>query len=134
MMESARDFMKDLSPILHQVGLDAVHKMNELDQKGYFEYLRELGKLADAWVQNFTAQDIIRMRESLPHLAGTLRNLTDPALLKGISHLMETLKTVQPDDRLDDKSLWKLFMELKSPEVRKTLSYSIRLLKSLNNS
>ncbi|HNY03130.1 MAG TPA: hypothetical protein PKG48_11110, partial [Bacteroidales bacterium] len=32
MMESARDFMADVSPIIHQVGLDAVHKMNELEQ------------------------------------------------------------------------------------------------------
>jgi len=133
MMESARDFMKDASPILHQIGLDAVHKMNELDQKGYFEYLKELGRLADAWVENFTPGDVARLRESLPQLAGTLRNLTDPALLKGISHLTETLKTVQPDDRLDDRSLWKILMDLRSPEVRKTLSYSLRFVKALNH-
>lgn len=133
MMESARDFMKDASPILHQIGLDAVHKMNELDQKGYFEYLKELGRLADAWVENFTPGDVARLRESLPQLAGTVRNLTDPALLKGISHLTETLKTVQPDDRLDDRSLWKILMDLRSREVRKTLSYSLRFVKALNH-
>ena len=33
MLESAKDFMKDISPVLHQIGLDAVNKMNELDQQ-----------------------------------------------------------------------------------------------------
>src|SRR5512142_2496718 len=55
MMESARDFMKDATPILHQAGLDAVKKMNELDQKGYFEYMRQLGRIMDKWIQTFTA-------------------------------------------------------------------------------
>ncbi len=95
MMESAKDFMKDLSPILHQVGLDAVNKMNELDQKGYFEALRQMGTMADKWVQ--------------------------------------ALSTVKMDDKTDDKSMWQLMKELRSPEVRKSLSYALRLVKEVNS-
>jgi uncharacterized protein YjgD (DUF1641 family) len=36
------------------------------------------------------------------------------------------------DDRLDNKSLWKIFLQLKSPEVRKSISYSLRLLQAIN--
>jgi len=35
LMESAKDFFKDASPIFRQIGLDTVNKMNELEQRGY---------------------------------------------------------------------------------------------------
>ena len=95
MLESARDFMKDVSPILHQVGLDAVHKMNELDKKGYFEFLTSAGKALDKFVH--------------------------------------AMNTVQPDEKLDNKSMWQLMKEMRSPEVRRSLSYSLRLLKAMQS-
>jgi hypothetical protein len=103
MLESARDFIKDVSPILHQAGLDAVNKMNELDSRGVIENLKDI--------------------------AG---NLTNPELLYALNRATKAMAEVKMDDKLDNKSLWKLLQELKSPEVRKSLSYSIRLLKELN--
>jgi len=132
MMESAKDFLKDVSPILHQVGLDAVNKMNELDGKGYFEYIRELGKFAETWMETFTVEDMKRVREGLPHLAGVIRNVTDPDFLQAIDKATLALATVKMDDKLDNRSFWKLMMDMKSPEVRKSISYSLRLLKAIN--
>ncbi len=134
MMESARDFMKDLSPVLHQIGLDAVHKMNELDQKGYFEYLRETGRLADTWVASFPASDMAKLRENIPLLASTLRNLTDPALLQGLNRIVAAMQEVKMDEKTDHRSWWSLIKEMNSKEFRKTLSYSLRLIKTINNS
>jgi uncharacterized protein YjgD (DUF1641 family) len=96
LLESARDFMKDVSPILHQVGLDAVTRMNELDRKGYFIFAADVLNLMDRFV-------------------------------------VATSK-VKMDDKLDNKSLFGILKELNSPEVRKSLSYSLRLLKEINKS
>lgn len=103
MMESARDFMKDVSPILHQVGLDAVNKMNELEQKGIFD-----------------------------SLGGIMRNLADPELLAAMNSMTRALATVKTDEKTDDKSLWQIFMQLRSPEIRRSISYSLRLLQAMN--
>jgi len=132
MMESAKDFMKDVTPILHQVGLDAVNKMNELDQKGYFEYIRELGNFVDKWVQVFTKDDLIRLQGNLENIAGIVRNLSDPELMKGLNNITLALTRVKPDETLDNKSLFGLFKQLNSPEVRKSLSYSLRLVQAMN--
>ncbi len=103
MLESARDFIKDVSPILHQAGLDAVNKMNELDSRGVIENLK-----------------------------GIAGNLSNPEFLYTMNRATKALAEVKMEDKLDNISLWKLLIELKSPEVRKSLSYSIRLLKELN--
>jgi uncharacterized protein YjgD (DUF1641 family) len=132
MMESAKDFMKDVSPVLHQVGLDAVNKMNELDEKGYFEYIRELGNFVDKWIQVFTKDDLIRLQNNLENVAGIVRNLSDPALMKSLNNMTLAIAGVKPDEKLDNKSLFGLFKQFNSPEVRKSLSYTLRLVQEIN--
>ena len=101
MLESARDFMKDISPVLHQVGLDAVNKMNELDQKGYFD-----------------------------EIAGIIRNLTQPGLLTSLNRTTKAIASIRMDDKLDNKSLFGIVKQLNSPDVRKSLSFALRLVEA----
>jgi len=131
LMESANDFMKDLTPVLHQVGLDAVNKMNELDQKGYFEYMRHMGRIADKWVQSFTPEDMQNIEANIGTFAGIVRRMTDPALVASLDRMTKVLAETRMDDKTDNKTLWQLMKEIRSPEVRKTLSYSLKLVKEI---
>jgi uncharacterized protein YjgD (DUF1641 family) len=100
LMESARDFMKDISPILHQTGLDAIVKMHELEQKGYF--------------------DIVR-------------NLASPGVLDTLGRLSNALAVVKMDEKLDNRSLFGLMKQLNSPEVRRSLSFMLRVLQAMGS-
>jgi uncharacterized protein YjgD (DUF1641 family) len=132
MMESARDFIKDVSPVLHQIGLDAVNKMNELDRKGYFEYLSAILRIMDKWIRTFTAEDLRNIENNLENIAGIIRNLTDPGFAGSLNRTTKALVEVKMDDKLDNKSLWKIFVQMRSPEVRKSISYSLRLIQAIN--
>ncbi|MFH1161630.1 MAG: hypothetical protein V1733_11905 [bacterium] len=103
MMESAKDFLKDAAPVFRQIGLDAVNKMNELDEKGYIDSFTTIAK-----------------------------NLTNKETVDAMVRLSQAMADVKMDNRLDDKSFWQLFKELRSPEVRKTISYTLRLLNEIN--
>jgi len=131
MMESARDFMKDVTPILHQVGLDAVNKMNELDQKGYFEYIRQLLHFMDKWVTVFTVEDLKRIEDNLESIAATLRNLSDPSLLAAMNKATRAMTEVKMEDDKNIPSLWQIFRQLRSKEVRKSISWSLRVVKEV---
>ena len=96
------DFMKDVTPILHQVGLDAINKMHELDQKGYFE--------------------------TLPRL---LKNLSDPALLAALTKVTKAVAEVKVESDKDILSMWQIMKLLRSKEVRKTLTYSLKVIKEI---
>jgi uncharacterized protein YjgD (DUF1641 family) len=134
MMESARDFMKDVTPILHQVGLDAVNKMNELDQKGYFEYLRQLSGFMDKWIQVFTVEDLKRVGDNLENIAGILRNLNDPALVASLNKATKAISGLRMDEHEEVPSMWKIFRQLRSKEVRKSISYSLRVVQEIAKS
>jgi len=103
MMESAKDFFKDATPIFQQIGLDTVNKMNELDQKGYIDSFLDI-----------------------------MKNLTQPDNVAALQRISQALNDVKMDDEKDDKSFWQLFKQLRSPEIRKSLSYSMRLLEEIN--
>lgn len=103
LMESAKDLAKDLTPIIRQIGLDVIQKMHELDEKGYIDSFMTIGK-----------------------------NLTSKETVDALVKLSQALNDVKMDDRVDDKSFWQLFKQMRSKEVRKSLSYSMRLLEEIN--
>jgi uncharacterized protein YjgD (DUF1641 family) len=133
MLESAKDFMKDISPVLHQVGLDAVNKMNELDQKGYFAYAGELMKFMDKFILAFTPDDLRHIQDNLGEMAGIVRNLTQPGLLAALNRASKVIAEVNMDETVDNKSLFGLLRQMNSPEIRKSLSYTLRLVKAISS-
>lgn len=133
MMESARDFMKDVSPILHQVGLDAVNKMNELDRKGYFDYIRQLSHLADKWIQTFTIEDLQKVENNLADIAGILRNLSNPKFIAVLNKTTRVITEVKMEDERDILSIWQIINQLRSKEVRKSISYVLKVAKNMGN-
>jgi uncharacterized protein YjgD (DUF1641 family) len=132
MLESLNDFMKDVTPILHQAGLDAIEKFHEFERKGYIDFVMQLGAVAGKFMQSFTAADLKRVEENIDLITGMLKDLTDTELLAAFSRSARVLREVKMDDQADDLSLWKIAMKMRSPEVRKSLSYSLRLLEAIN--
>ncbi len=132
LLESARDFMADISPVLHQVGLDAVNKMNELDQKGYFTFGAEMMKVMDKFIMAFTVEDLHNLQANAGTIAGIIRNLTRPEMITALNHTTMVLATVKMDEKLDNKSLFGIMKQLNSPDVRKSLSYTLRLIQAIN--
>ena len=103
MLESARDFMKDISPILHQVGLDAVNKMNELDQKGYFDIVRNLTQPDVIAALSRTSKAIawVKMDDKLDNksLFGLLKQLNSPDVRKSLSYALRLVQAMNEGDR-----------------------------------
>lgn len=133
-LRSVKDFMSDAGPIIQHLGVQFIHKMAEFDNKGYFEYLNQMGNLAETLVHNFTAQDLARLNKNLPVIINILKNITSEQNLRFIEKAVEISKIMKIDDTLDNKSLFGIYKELKSPEIRKSISFGLRLVKELDRS
>lgn len=131
MLESVVDLVKDLSPIVHDASIAVTEKLGQLDREGYFSYLNQLGLLAIEFKKNFTEKDITRLREEMPAVGAIVRNLSQPQVVNALATITETLSEMKLDDKLDNKSLFRLLRELNKPDVRKTLSFTLRLLAEL---
>ena len=102
-MESVLDFTNDATPIAREMMVDSIKKLHQLEENGTIDSLKKIGN-----------------------------NLSQPVIFRKLEKVTEALLTVEPDDVKDNKSLWKLFKDLRSPEIRKSLSYTMRLVKEIN--
>ena len=130
MLESANDFVKDVSPILHQVGLDGIKMANEFEQKGYFEFFGATMKIMDNIVSHFDKDDLQALADNIVTILETIKSLTQPDMLKAINSGIVVYKSIDVEN-VPEYSLFKAMMALNSKEMRRGLGFMITFLKNI---
>jgi uncharacterized protein YjgD (DUF1641 family) len=129
MFESTVDLVKDAAPIAREMIIDFIHKLHEYETKGYFEYMAELYHMIGEMHKHYTVDDLKALSSNMPSLFSLVRLLNDKSLMQSLEKVSGVLSTTKIDETIDNKSLYKIYKELKSPEVRKALSYTLRVIK-----
>lgn len=130
MMESASDLVKDVSPIIHQMGLQGISRMNELEQKGYIDFIKEIFSIADNVIQHFSKEDVRLLADNVVTILETVKNLTQPEMLGAMNNAVNIYKKIETNN-IPEYSLWKAFKEMRSPEMRKGIGFMITFLKNI---
>ena len=130
MMESVNDLAKDLSPILHQMGLDGIHMMNEFEQKGYFEFMKETMNIFDNVVAHFSAEDVKLLADNVVTILETVKNLTQPDMLKAINSGLIVYKSIEIED-VEEYSMWKAIRAMNSKEMKRGIGFMITFLQNI---
>ena len=130
-LESFTDLAKDVTPIIKQIGLDGVQKFHELEQKGYFELLNQLGKTFDLVLSKYSIEDIQKLSENLVPVIDTLSTIADPRILGKINAAAVALRDINTDE-IEDYSVWRLMKQLNKPEVRKSLGFIMAFINNVS--
>ena len=130
-LESFTDLAKDVTPIIKQIGLDGVQKFHELEQKGYFELLNQLGKTFDQVLSKYSIEDIEKLSENLVPVIDTLSTIADPRMLGKINAAAVALRDINTDE-IEDYSVWRLMKQLNKPEVRKSLGFIMAFINNVS--
>ncbi|NSW94087.1 MAG: DUF1641 domain-containing protein [Bacteroidales bacterium] len=130
-IESLTDLAKDLTPVIKQIGLDGVQKFNELDQKGYFEVLNQLGKTIDAILSKYGRENLEKISDNLIPVVDTLVNFADPKLLNKVNIAVNALKEIDPE-KIEGYSVWRLIRQMNKPEVKKSIGFMMEFLKRIS--
>ncbi len=131
MLESANDLMKDLGPIVNQVGLDAIHQMTLLEQKGYFEFIKEAKGIMDNVVEHFSPKDVRLLADNVVTILETVKSMTQPDMLSAMNNALTVFKSMETTD-IKEMSMWKAFREMNSKEMKKSIGFMIAFLKKLS--
>jgi len=131
-IESANDFMKDAGPIVQDVGLTSIKYLNELEQKGYFEFMKESGNILDKIVTTYSKEDMRLLADNVIVILDTVKNMTQPAMLGALNNAVSVFQHMDMEN-VPEYSMWKAFKELRSPELKKGLGFVITFLKNMSN-
>lgn len=128
--ESALDFFEDAKPISKELFNDALEKLDQLDQKGYFQFIKELMNVADRVVEHFSEEDVKVLGDNVITILETVKGLTQPDMLTALNNAVSIYQSIDPKDA-PQYSIWKVMRELNTPEMKKGIGFVITFLKKI---
>jgi uncharacterized protein YjgD (DUF1641 family) len=131
-MGSVLDLMRDVGPIANEVIIDATRKLNEFEQKGYFEFMKEFGNILDNVVTYYQVEDARMLADNVVAILDTVKNLTQPDMLKSVDNAVRVFSKLEMDD-IPSYSIFKVMRELNKPEMKKAFGFFITFMKNLSN-
>jgi len=129
--ESTTDFLKDASPIVNEMIIDLIRKLNEFDQKGYFEFLAEAGAIVDNVVTHFTRDDIRLLADNVVPMLETVKSLTQPEMLKSVNNAVKIFSRLEME-AVPEYSVWKLIREMNKPEMKRAIGFMVSFMKNMS--
>jgi len=128
---SAMDLMKDVGPIANEVIIDTTKKLNEFEQKGYFEFMREFGMIIDNVVTHYGVEDVRMLADNVVAMLDVVKNLTQPDMLKSIDNAVRIFASLEMDN-IPEYSIFKVMREMNTPEMKRTLGFFMTFLKNMS--
>ncbi len=128
---SAMDLIKDVGPIANEMIIDSTRKLNEFEQKGYFEFLKEFGHIIDNVVTNYGVEDMRMLADNVVAILDTVKNLTQPDMLKSVDNAVKVFASLEMEN-IPEYSIFKVMREMNKPEMKKALGFFITFMKNMS--
>jgi len=130
MLESGKDLLKDLTPIIQQVGLDSIHMMNDFERKGYFEFIQQWVKIIDIIVANISKDDLEMLANNIVPLMDIIKGVMKPDVLKSVNNALSVYEKTNINT-VEEYSLFKAFRVMNSKDMRKGIGFMMTFLQEL---
>ncbi|MCK5170283.1 MAG: DUF1641 domain-containing protein [Bacteroidales bacterium] len=95
MFESLTDLLKDVGPIINEAGIDFTHKMHEFEQKGYFEFFKQMANLFDNAVVAYQKTDFDQNKKY--SMFKIIREINSPEVKRTLGFMITFLKNISKE-------------------------------------
>ncbi len=130
MFESINDMLKDASPIIKEIIIDFSKKLHELDQKGYFEFFAETGKIFDNIITHYSPEDVRGLADNVVTILETVRTATQPEMMTALNNAFKIYGSIETEN-IPEYSIIKVFREMNQPEMRRALGFFVTFMKNM---
>lgn len=90
MFESLTDLLKDAGPMINEIGIDFTHKLHDFEQKGYFEFLKEMGGVFENVVTTYQNTEFDKNKKY--SIFKIIRELNSPEIKQTLGFMITFLK------------------------------------------
>jgi len=130
MFESMNDLFKDASPIVREIIIDFTKKMNDLDQKGYFEFFAETGKVFDNIITHYKPEDVRDLSNNIVTIIETVRTATQPEMMKALNNGFKIYGSIETEN-VPEYSVLRVLREMNQPEMKRALGFFVTFMKNM---
>lgn len=129
-VESFADFGYDIGPLTQDAFLSLMSQLNEMEQKGYFTFLRGGMEIMDEIVTSFSAEDVKQLGENVVLILQTVKEMTQPEIMQVMRN---TAVVMREDEPYEDVSMFGILRQLNDPAVKRGLAKTLTVLKTVSD-
>ncbi len=126
-LESIYDLVKDLGPIINQIGRDTIHRLSDMEQKGYLMLFSSLTKVSDSFVKYYKPEDAEILAKQVESLVELSRLLLTSTLLEDSKKMLEAYNEARKE-KPKEIGLFRAMREFSKPEMKKSLGFLVSML------
>lgn len=131
MFESMVDFAKDAGPLVRESIIDLTKRLHEFEQKGYFEFFAETGKVIDNVVSAFSKEDVAQLADNIVTILNTVKSLTQPEMMHAMDNALKAYNSMEIEN-IPEYSVFKLIREINKPEMKKAMGFMVTFMKNIS--
>jgi len=128
-LEGVSEMWQDVSPLGQDAFLTLMGRLDEMERKGYFMFLRGGLEITDKVVSSFTEEDVTQLGDNIVLILNTVKEMTQPDIM----HMLRNTATVIRDEETNGNvSLISILRQLNDPAVKRGLAKSLTVLKTVS--
>ncbi len=127
--ESSIDFVRDAAPLVKEMIIDFAKKLDQLEQKGYFEFFTATANLMDKIITHSNPEEINKLADNVLLLLNALKSVSRPEVLQTLNNAAQTFAKLQSQE-LPSYSVFRLIREMNSPEMKALFGFMVTFIKS----
>jgi len=131
LLEMGFDLSKEVGPIANEAIIDFTKQLNTFEQKGYFNFFRELGPIFDNIVTGFSTDDLKELADSVVSILSIIKEMTQPEVLGTMENAIKAFNSMETES-VPSYSIWRVLREMNSPEMKKALGFGITFMKNVS--
>jgi len=124
------ELFEELAPIARAAVATAIERLDQLEQKGYFAFGKELLGVGQRIVEGFSPTDVHQLGDAVVSILDTVRTLTQPevlAIASDASHAMQDADAVKP------LGIFGMVRATKNDDVQKGMALMVEVLRRVGH-
>ncbi|UCC54807.1 MAG: DUF1641 domain-containing protein [Anaerolineaceae bacterium] len=127
-LESTMAMFQEISPLTQDAFLTLMNRLDEAERKGYFAFMRAGMGVMENIVTSFSEEDVRQLGDNIVLILQTVKEMTQPEIMSMVRESVEVLREEEPPQ---DVSLFTIVRQLNDPEVKRGLSKTLSVLRTV---
>ena len=127
-LESTMAMFQEISPLTQDAFLTLMNRLDEAERKGYLAFMRAGMGVMENIVTSFSEEDVRQLGDNIVLILQTVKEMTQPEIMSMVRDSVEVLREEEPPQ---DVSLFTIVRQLNDPEVKRGLSKTLSVLRTV---
>jgi uncharacterized protein YjgD (DUF1641 family) len=126
---SMRELVGEVTPLTQSAAITLMDKLQDLEKRGYFGFVRSGSKVIENIVENFSEEDVAALGDNIVLILQAVREMTQPEIMTVVRNTASTVR----EEEIPDRITWReLIRQMRDPATKKGLARLMLTLRSVS--